>query len=60
VIEKDGTALTSVIVPVKNGKKEKGRWKTKIGVQFVVDEGGKVEITTWEVDGGEKVQKIIQ
>ena len=60
VIEKDGAALTSITVPVKNGKKEKGRWKTKIGVQFVVDGGGKVEITTWEVDGGERVQKIIQ
>jgi len=59
-VEKDGAALTSIVVPVKNGKKEKGRWKTKIGVQFVVDEGGKVEITTWEVDGGERVQKIIQ
>ena len=60
VIEKDGAALTSIVVPVKNGKKEGGRWKTKVGVQFVVDEGGKVDITTWELDGGERVQKIIQ
>jgi hypothetical protein len=41
LIEKDGAALASVIVPVKNERKEKGRWKTKIGVQFVVDEGAK-------------------
>jgi len=60
LIEKDGEALTSIVVPVKNGKKEKGRWKTKIGVQFVADEDGKVEITAWEVDGGGKVQKVIQ
>jgi len=60
LIEKDGVALTSVTVPVKNGKKEKGRWKAKIGVQLVVDEGGRVDITAWEVDGGEKVRKIIQ
>ena len=60
LIEKDGAALTSIIVPVKNGKKEKGRWKTKLGVQAVVDESGKVEITAWEVDGGEKVQKVIR
>jgi len=60
VIEKDGAALTSIVVPVKNGKKEKGRWKTKIGVQFVVDESCKVEITAWEVGGGDRVQKIIQ
>lgn len=60
LIEKNGAALTSIVVPVENGKKEKGRWKTKIGVQFVVDEGGKVEITAWEADGGGKVQKIIQ
>jgi len=60
LIEKDGAALTSIIVPINNGKRGKGRWKTKISVQFVVDEGGKVEITAWEVDGGEKVYKIIQ
>jgi len=60
LIEKDGAALTSIVVPVKNSKKERGRWKTKIGVQFVADEGGKVEITAWEVDGGEKVQKLIR
>ena len=60
LIEKDGAALTSIVVPVKNGKKEKGRWKTKIGVQFVVDESGEVDITAWEVDGGQKVQKIIR
>jgi len=60
LIEKDGAALTSIVVPVKNGRKEKARWKARIGVQFVVDEGGKVEITAWEVDGGEKVQKIIR
>lgn len=60
LIEKDGAALTSIVVPVKSGKKEKGRWKTKIGVQTVVDEGGKVDITAWEVDGGEKVRKTIQ
>ena len=60
LIEKDGVALTSVVVPVKSGKKEKGRWKAKIGVQFVVDEGGKVDITAWEVDGGERVRKVIQ
>ena len=59
LIEKDGAALTSIVVPVKNGKKGKGRWKTKIGVQFVVGEEGKVEITAWEIDGGEKVQKTI-
>jgi len=59
-IEKDGAVLTSIIVPVNNGRKEKGRWKTKIGVQFVVDEGGRVDITAWEVDGGEKVHKTIQ
>ena len=60
LIEKDGAALTSIAVPVKNGKKEKGRWKTEIGVQIVVDEEGKVEIAAWEADGGEKVHKIIQ
>ncbi|KAF9778732.1 actin-like ATPase domain-containing protein [Thelephora terrestris] len=60
LIEKDGAALTSIIVPINNGKKEKGRWKTKVSVQLVADEGGKVEITAWEVDGGEKVHKIIQ
>jgi len=60
VIEKYGAALTSIVIPVNHGKKEKGRWKAKIGVQFVVDESGKVEITAWEVGGGEKVQKIIQ
>ena len=60
LIEKDGAALTSVVVPTNYGKKEKGRWKTKIGVRLVVDEGGKVEVTAWEVDGGEKVHKIIQ
>ena len=60
VIEKDGAALTNVVMPVKNGKKVKGRWRTKVCVQFVVDEGGKVEVTAWEVDGGEKVQKTIQ
>jgi heat shock 70kDa protein 1/2/6/8 len=59
-IEKDGAVLASIIVPVNNGRKEKGRWKTKIGVQFVVDEGGRVDITAWEVDGGEKVHKTIQ
>ena len=59
LIEKDGAALTSIVVPVKNGKKEKRRWKTKIGVQFVVGEEGEVEVTAWEVDGGEKVQKTI-
>lgn len=60
LIEKAGAALTSIIVPVSNGRKEKGRWKAKIGVRFVVDEGGKVEITAWEVDGGEKVHRVIQ
>jgi len=60
LIEKDGVTLTSVTVPVNNGRKEKGRWKAKIGVRFVADEGGRVEITAWEVDGGEKVHKIIQ
>ena len=60
LIEKDGAALTSIVLPINNGKKGKGRWKTKVSVQFVVDEGGKVEITAWEVDGGEKVHKIIQ
>jgi len=60
IVEKDGAALTNVVIPVKNGKKEKGRWRTKVCVQFVVDEGGKVEFTAWEVDGGEKVQKTIQ
>ena len=60
IIEKDGAALTNVVIPVKNGKKEKGRWRTKVCVQLVVDEGGKVEVTTWEVNGGEKVQKTIQ
>ena len=60
LIEKDGAALTSITIPVNNGRKEKGRWKTKIGVRFVVDEGGKVEVTAWELDGGEKVHKIIQ
>jgi len=60
LIERDRAALTSIVVPVKSGKKEKGRWKTKIGVQFVMDEGGRVDITAWEVNGGEKVRKIIQ
>lgn len=60
LIEKDGAALTSFVVPVKNGKKEKGRWRTKIRTQFVVGEDGEVVITAWEVDGGEKVQKIIR
>ena len=60
LIEKHGAALTSIVVPVKNGKKAKGRWKAKIGVQFVANEDGQVEITAWEVDGGEKVQKIIR
>ena len=60
LIEKAGEVLTSITVPVNNGRKEKGRWRTRIGVRFVVDEGGKVEITAWEADGGEKVHKIIQ
>lgn len=60
LIEKVGTALTSITVPVNDGRKEKGRWKTKIGVRLVVDEGGEVEITAWEVDGGKKVHKVIQ
>ena len=60
IIEKNGPALTNVVMPVKNGRKEKGRWRTKVCVQFVVDEGGKVELTAWEVDGGEKVQKTIR
>lgn len=60
LIEKDGVALTSIVVPVKNGKKGKGRWKTKVGVQFVVEEDGKVDITAWEVDGGDKVRKIVR
>ena len=60
LIEKEGSALTSIVVPVNNGRKEKGRWKTKVGVRFVVDEGGKAEVSAWEVDGGEKVHKIIQ
>lgn len=60
LVEKDGAALTGIVVPVNNGRKEKGRWKTEIGVRFVVDEGGKVEITAWEVDGEEKIHKTIQ
>lgn len=60
LIEKHGAALTNIVIPVNNGRKEKGRWKTKIGVRFVVDQGGKVEISAWEVDGGEKVHKVIQ
>jgi len=60
IIEKDGAALTNVVMSAKNGKKEKGRWRTKVCVQVVVDEGGGVELTAWEVDGGEKVRKTIQ
>jgi heat shock protein 1/8 len=60
IIEKDGAALTKVVMSAKNGKKEKGRWRTKVCVQVVVDEGGGVELTAWEVDGGEKVRKTIQ
>lgn len=56
-VEKENQ-LASIVVPVKDAKKEKGRWKTKIGVQFLITAGGDLEVSAWEIGktgNGEKV-----
>ncbi|KAI0043341.1 actin-like ATPase domain-containing protein [Auriscalpium vulgare] len=47
-IEKEGY-LASVVVETKNAKKQKGRWRTRLEVQFLLGADGSVEVSAWEV-----------
>jgi len=47
-LEKEN-CLASVVLPVKDAKKEKSRRKTTVGVQFLIGDGGVLEVSAWEI-----------
>lgn len=54
-VEKE-TSLGSVSLEAKAATKDKGRWKTRLELQFVVAADGAVDIGVWEV--GKKSEKV--
>jgi len=56
-VEKENL-LTSLVLISKEGKKEKGRWRTKLEVQIVAGEDGGLEVSAWEVGKSGKGEKV--
>ncbi|PCH32980.1 actin-like ATPase domain-containing protein [Wolfiporia cocos MD-104 SS10] len=55
-VEKENL-LTALHFAAKEAKKAKGRWTTKVEVQFLIDENGALEISAWEIGASGRGEK---
>jgi heat shock 70kDa protein 1/2/6/8 len=51
--------LASVIVPVRDARKDKSRWKTTISIQVVIDNGGSLNVSAWEIGKSGSGDKVV-
>lgn len=54
-----GNLLTALSFAAKAARQEKGRWTTKVEVQFIVHDSGALEISAWEVGPSGKGEKTV-